>query len=374
MLAGSPSPRATAALEILCRDTTRPDPVTIDMRGGYALGPIGPGRGRVLVAIEREPSPPFDMTELNNQLAKAFGAAMGVILLVAILLGLLVFRVIVSRLHRLRACLGAVGEGDLSCRMDNPGSDEIGDLGRSFNGMAERLQNVVSKLEQVDESRRQFLADISHELRTPLTSIRANLESVVENRDGETGRRVLGVQDCRQEVTRSLEEVEHVASLVEDLLELGRMESPRFHLERDDCVLQVLAIDALARLARSIENRRIQIAKHLSPEPVRRTVDARRMRQVLTNLLSNAIRSVDEGGVIEVTVEERDGKAVIEIADNGPGIATEQLPRIFERFEAGSRGGTGLGLSIVRRLVEAHGGNVELRPRPERGIVAVVQL
>jgi signal transduction histidine kinase len=317
-------------------------------------------RGWLVLGYERPRYDPRDRDELSRHMSQAGAAGMSAVLLVALLVGMVAFRAIARPLRVLADALGDVAEGDLARRVPEGGADEIGRLGRSFNRMAERLQELVRRLEDVDVRRREFLAHVSHELRTPLTSVRANLESMIEREDSA--------------VALSLEEVEHMGCLVEDLLELARMESPGYALEREEVVLQRLVANTIARLKTSVQNRHVEISTHLDPEPLRRLVDARRITQVVTNLLVNAIRSVDEGGKIEVTVAERDGRALIEVADDGPGIPESQREHLFEPFRSGTRGGTGLGLAIVRKLVESHGGRVELVPREPHGTIARVEI
>lgn len=381
--------------------TDRAIVLKFDRNAGHASAPVPGGRGFVLVTAEVpstfEPAAP---EEMNRFMAQAAAAAIVVIFLVAAALGLLVFRTITRRLSRLGECLSGVAEGNLACRVTDPGTDEIGDLGRSFNTMAQRLENVVKSLEEIDERRRNFLADVSHELRTPLTTVQVSLESILESRilppggrgqadeptvaeevpaEKSTATTALQLSPdagsfLRESLRICQEEANHVSSLVDDLLELARMDSPRYTLDRKDSVLQRIAADCVGRLKTALENRSIRVVTHFAPEPVRRDVDARRIGQALTNLLTNSIRSLDEGGIIEVVVEERDGRARIEIADDGPGISPADAEHVFERFRSGHRGGTGLGLSIVKRIVEAHGGRVGLEPREGRGTRATIEL
>ncbi|MBI4861443.1 MAG: HAMP domain-containing histidine kinase [Candidatus Riflebacteria bacterium] len=369
----APSPDRDAGTE------ARADPLTRLEAAGFITRIEMPGNRGSLVVGHRPVVPDLpDRDELDRHLMQAGAAALTVVLLVAIVLGLVTFWVIARRLRELGTCLGAVAEGELSRRIPSPGKDEIGHLGHSFNRMAQRLQEVVSNLEQVDVKRREFLADVSHELRTPLTSVRANLESLLPRRSGQTDgppdAAAAAAQGRSQAVAMSLEEVEHMACLVEDLLELARMESPEYRLVREEVVIQRVVADVISRLRTSIDNRRIQVVTRFSPDPLRREVDPRRIGQVVTNLLVNSIRSLDQGGTIEVRVAEEEGRGLIELGDTGPGIPEQQREHLFEPFHTTSRGGTGLGLAIVSKLVAAHGGQVELTARPGGGTLARVLL
>lgn len=332
----------------------------LEESGALVQSELPKGQGWLVLSQERPRWEPTDRDELSRHLAQAGAAGVSAVLLVALFVGMVAFRAIARPLRTLADALGDVAEGDLARRVPGGGADEIGRLGRSFNRMAERLEELVHRLEDVDERRREFLAHVSHELRTPLTSVRANLESLIDRDDAA--------------VALSLEEVEHMSCLVEDLLELARTESAAYTLERKEVVLQRLVSHTIARLGTSVKNRGVAIVTHFDPVPVRRDVDERRIGQVVTNLLVNAIRSLDTGGTIDVTVTQREGRAVLEIGDNGPGIPAEQREHLFEPFHAGRRGGTGLGLAIVRKLVESHGGTIELEPREGGGTIARVQL
>jgi len=326
------------------------------------LGTPG-GKGYVLFAAREDRGP-------HTAEIEAAAYHLLAILIVAASLGLLAFRALTRRLIEVRQCLSGVAGGDLTLRVNNPGPDEIGDLGRSFNAMAERLQKVVQELESVDRRRRQFLADIAHELKTPVTALRAHLERS----------QGVSIEDAAVEtkgaVSIAIEEVTRLSLLIEDLLELARLDSAEFRLKKEEEVLQRVAWRAIMRFSAAVSNRRIQMIPRLSPEPLPCLVDARRIEQVIANLIQNSIHSLDDEGTLEVLVEEREGKAVIEVMDNGPGIPEEELSRVFQRFYSVSSGGagTGLGLSIVKRLVEAHGGTVRLEPRSGGGLRAIVEL
>lgn len=345
---------------------------------GYATRMQVPSnRGWIYVVQEPVGPEPPDRDDINWQLMQAGGAALVVLLLVAISTGLVAFWAIARKLRELGQNLVAVAEGDLTRRVPNPGSDEIGTLGKSFNQMATRLSETVARLEEVDEKRREFLADVSHELRTPLTSVRANLEALLEPEPpppAEGPDDDLGPGPHEQAVTHSLEEVEHMTCLVEDLLELARMDSPQYKLVKEEVSLQKVVSDRLERLRTSVTNRGICLKTTFAKEPVRRVLDARRIGQVVTNLMVNAIRSLDQGGKIDIKVFEESDRAVIEICDTGPGIPEQVRARLFEPFVTTRSGGTGLGLAIVRKLVEAHDGQIHLLPREGGGTVARVEL
>jgi len=229
----------------------------------------------------------------------------------------------------------------------------------------------VTERRRVDEVRRDFVANASHELRTPLTSIRGFVEALEDGalEDPATSRRFL--EKIRTHADR-------MAALVSDLLELSRLESGERppHWERvaaDEVVDEV--VGGLSALAAA---KQIEVVTEVSVESVE--TDRDRLRGVLENLVENALKYTPAGGRVAVSARPEGDAAVFEVADDGPGIAAEHLPRIFERFyrvdKARSRelGGTGLGLSIVKHLVESLGGAVSVSSEPGRGSRFVVRL
>jgi two-component system phosphate regulon sensor histidine kinase PhoR len=229
----------------------------------------------------------------------------------------------------------------------------------------------VTERRRVDEVRRDFVANASHELRTPLTSIRGFVEALEDGalEDAATSRRFL--EKIRTHADR-------MAALVSDLLELSRLESgerpPQWErVPADEVVDEV--VGGLSALARA---KQIEVVTDVSVASVE--TDRDRLRGVLENLVENALKYTPQGGRVTVAARPEGELAVFEVADDGPGIAAEHLPRIFERFyrvdKARSRelGGTGLGLSIVKHLVESLGGAVSVSSEPGRGSRFVVRV
>lgn len=322
---------------------------------------VGPERGFVACGM-RPPGPPEDFWKVVLQTA---GAAITTVFVVAALLGLIVFRLLTRRLDQLQRCVAGIADGELDLRVGQPGPDEIGDLGRSLNRMAERLQRVVGELNENDKRRRELLADISHELKTPLTVLRGHLEELLDAPPGEADRKSASI---------AFEESDRLALLIDDLLELARMQSSEFRLNRKEVILQRVVAKAVDRFQMAAANRQIQLLTRFSDEPLRMMLDHRRIEQVVANLVQNALKHVEAGGQIEVGVEIAGEGAQITVSDNGRGMAPEDLEAAFDRFKTGSvdHGSTGLGLSIVKQLVEAHGGTVRLECRAEGGVRAVV--
>lgn len=224
-----------------------------------------------------------------------------------------------------------------------------------------------AEVEQVRRSHRRLVADTSHELRNPLTVVRTNLDML---------RRDLG-GPLREEIWREAEsEVERMARLVEELLLITTVEEPR-RLKRDPVRLDVLAREMGGRIQRAYPDRVIDLS---ALDEVCVTGDRDKLAQILMNLVENAARYTPPEGEIKVRLWAESGQAVLEVDDNGIGIAPEHIPYLFDRFfrvdPARSRasGGTGLGLPIVQLLTRRHGGEVTVASTPGRGSTFRVSL
>ncbi|MER6398181.1 HAMP domain-containing sensor histidine kinase [Kitasatospora sp. NPDC001603] len=269
--------------------------------------------------------------------------------------------------ERISALPLAAGEVVLDDRV--PGADprtETGRVALAFNRMLGHVENSLAQRHASENRLRAFAADAGHELRTPLATIRGHAELAL----GHPG-------SAPAEVTHSLRRIDaesvRMGAIVEDLLLLARLDAGR-PLAREEVDLTRIALDCTqdARVAAPGHHWRLE----LPPEPVVVTGDEHRLRQVVTNLLSNAHRHTPEGTTVVLRVEARR----ITVSDDGPGIPPELAPHVFERFVRGdssrsrTSGGTGLGLAIAEAVATAHGGTVTLSPRPGGGTVVTVTL
>jgi two-component system phosphate regulon sensor histidine kinase PhoR len=211
-------------------------------------------------------------------------------------------------------------------------------------------------VEAAQKSRREFVANVSHELRTPLTSIQGYVETLIEdpNPKPETTRDFLGV---------ILKNATRMNRLTEDLLALASVESPDYKLSLQPARASVLVKDAIESLGGMVVDSGVKIQSGGAPDSVV-MADPDAMNQVFGNLIENALKYAKDGKRIRVGAQALDGEVQFTVQDFGPGIASEHLERIFERFyridKARSResGGTGLGLAIVKHIVQAHGGRI----------------
>ncbi|MDR6884668.1 HAMP domain-containing sensor histidine kinase [Bacillus sp. 3255] len=242
----------------------------------------------------------------------------------------------------------ALALGDFSGRVPVRGKDEIASLSGSLNRMA-------GKLQKVEEGRKRFLSEISHELRTPLTTIRASLQGITDG--------VVEPEDAKEFIQVSLQETLRLSALVDDLLELSSFEEKQVRLsfQRTD-VSEVIGL-VVTQLKMKAKSKGIELHAD-APVPYRVSADADRLRQVFINLLDNAINHIPEGSEAGIRVRTVKNERWIEVWDNGPGIAPEKLPYLFDRFykadESRNRSGAGLGLTICKHIMEAHGGSIRV--------------
>jgi signal transduction histidine kinase len=274
----------------------------------------------------------------------------------------LLARGMTSPLREMAAAARAMAGGDYGRRVQATSQDEVGELARAFNAMA-------GQLAEVDRARRDLVANASHELRTPITSLQAKLENVVD-----------GVEPPDPESLRTmLKQVERLSRLVSQLLDLSRLESGSFPLQRGTFAVGEVLRDAAEECR--LQAPATQLVVDVDPPGLAADGDRDRVHQVVANLLENAVRHSPPGGLVAVRARaEATSRVRIEVSDDGPGIPEEAAPRVFERFyradaaRASRDGGAGLGLAIARWIVDLHGGEIRVEAGPTRGCRMVVVL
>ncbi|MBT8165684.1 MAG: HAMP domain-containing histidine kinase [Acidimicrobiia bacterium] len=260
--------------------------------------------------------------------------------------------------RRLIEAAGALADGDYSVRVDPSGSAAIRSVVASFNDMAQRLETA-------DEQRRRLLADLGHELRTPLTVVRGEIEAMLD-----------GVHEIDEEHLRLLmNEVTVMERLLEDLRTLSLIDAGRLELHREPTDLTALVEDVADGYRRRASEAAVSVAVRSTGDLPELVVDPVRIREVLTNLVVNALRAMPDGGELVFRVGHGPTGAVVEVTDTGTGIGQDELEHVFDRFHKGSTSrGSGLGLTISRDLVVAHGGSMALRSEPGEGTTVRIEL
>jgi signal transduction histidine kinase len=265
------------------------------------------------------------------------------------------FRRVAVALDELVEAADRVESGDYTARVTEPnrGPHSMRNLTRGFNEMVARLE--------IDEAqRRTLLADVSHELRTPLTVVQGNIEAMLD-----------GVHEADEaHLAAILEETRVLGRLVDDLRTVALSESGSLPLHREPTDLSIVVTDAVAAFRPAADAAGIDLRLEIADEIPLLDVDPVRVREVVSNLVANALRHTPAGGSIGIDsrVEAGGRDVAVSVRDSGSGIEPELLPHVFDRFvkSAGSRG-SGLGLAIARGLVEAHGGTIDVVSAPGEG-------
>ena len=275
---------------------------------------------------------------------------------IAVVLAFFLSRLTLTPVKALTSAAKQLGRGDFSQRVQIKNRGEMGELARTFNSMA-------GDLERADKLRQNMVADVAHELRTPLSNIQGYLEAL---RDG--------VVKPDKETIRSLyEEASLLSRLVDDLQELSLAEAGELKLVRQAEDIGELIRQAVTAVEAQKRAKEVSLAVELPDRLPLVNIDSRRIGEVLRNLLENAVAHTGKGDTVIVAARQLDRLVEISVADTGEGIPAKELPNIFERFyrvdksRARATGGSGLGLTIARRLVEAHGGSIEVQSEPGKG-------
>ncbi|WP_285589926.1 HAMP domain-containing sensor histidine kinase [Herbidospora sp. NBRC 101105] len=310
------------------------------------------------------------VTQITTRLGLIVVLGGAVVLALAGLIGIVLVRRSLRPLAEIERTAGSIAAGNMSSRVpDRDPRTEVGRLARSLNGMLAQIEKAFddrsrseAAARESEERMRRFVADASHELRTPLTSIRGYAEF----------HRQAPQTDVTRLMRRIESEAERMSLLVDDLLLLARLDQQR-PLQSKPVDLLAIAGDAVQDARILAPGRSISLAVEGTTAPIV-PGDEVRLRQVVGNLMSNALTHTPDGVPVTVTVGAAGSEAFVEVADKGPGMTSEEAARVFERFYRADparthdeSSGTGLGLSIVSSLVKAHGGTVTVETSPGTG-------
>jgi signal transduction histidine kinase len=256
------------------------------------------------------------------------------------------------------AAADRAGTGDLTVRVREAGPPFLRSIAHAFNTMIERLQRQ-------DDRRRQLMADVAHELRTPLSVMQGRLEGILDG--------VYGRDDAQ--LKEVLEDARLLSRLVEDLRTLANAEAGALVLQREPTDLGVLATETVKSFRAQADAQRVRLSIVVEPGVPLIEIDPIRIREVLTNLIANALQHTPPDGSVSIAIMPRDGSVVIEVRDTGSGVPAGQLDKVFDRFYRGPESrGSGLGLAIARKLVAAHGGTIVASSEPGRGATFTITI
>ena len=289
---------------------------------------------------------------------------MAIVLAAVLVVDLLVLRTITRPIGELNEGISRMSKGDLSARVRVRGNNEFAGLARAFNSMSERL-------EQLDNSRSQFVSNASHELKTPLSTMKILIETLMYQDPMDPAMTKEFLTDVNKEIDR-------LNRIVSDLLTLVNIDSG-VKLNAAELDIGSLVSEQVKRLSPLARENGIEL-DCVANETLEVNGDQLKLQQVVYNIIDNAIKYTPRGGEVHCSVVRSGRKAVIRVSDTGVGIPQEDLPHIFDRFyrvdKARSRetGGTGLGLSIVKQFVLLHGGTIDAKSAPGKGSTFIIEL
>ena len=308
---------------------------------------IRTGGGVVLLA----PSEPLQQ---SLTLARRYlRVAAAITLLLGTGLALMLARGLLRPVIAIEKATRSIARGDFSTRVDVPSGDELGRLAAAVNQM-------TGQLEAYESRRREFLANVAHELRTPLSYIRGYTQAMAEG--------LLRSPEEQERYQRIVhEESIRIGRLVDDLMDLAQIEEGQMPLDLTPLDLLLPAEQAAATIRPLAEEKGVSIQVLAPADRPHVKADGGRIQQVIFNLLDNGLRYTPAGGTLTVTLEPGGALMTVRVTDTGPGIDTETLPLVFERFHKKHSSGRGLGLAIVRSIIRAHGGEVGAESPPGKG-------
>ncbi len=331
----------------------------------FAIEPdqtVGPAAEKYIVGVLR--ILPGDSADINRAALQITYETIGqyfiwgglVAIAIALLLTFVLSRHILAPVKSLINATRHFGKGDFSPRVDDKDKGELGELAQSFNSMA-------ADLERTERLRRNMVADVAHELRTPLSNLKGYLEAISDGL----------IKPDKNTISSLNEEASSLSRLVDDLQELSLADAGEIKLNMQSEDISGLIKDTVTGVQAKATARGLALSTDLPETLPAANIDSHRIKQVLLNLLENAVAHTDKGGKITVTARQQEKMIHVSVADTGEGIPAKDLPLIFERFyrvdrsRARKTGGSGLGLTIAKRLVEAHGGTIEVKSEPGQG-------
>jgi signal transduction histidine kinase len=293
------------------------------------------------------------------------GIAVGSILL-ALALGYAISWSLVGPVRQIEARFNELAAGDFGKELGVQNRDEFGELATNLNRMSAELGRLYRQIETANQHKSEFLANMSHELRTPLNAIIGFSEVLLERLFGE-------LNDKQADYLKDIHSSgKHLLSLINDILDLSKVEAGKMELDRSVFDLPSAISTAVALVRERAQRHNIALKLNVSPDIGELNADERKVKQILVNLLSNAVKFTPDGGSIEVSAQRDTNMVSIAVRDTGIGIATEDQEAVFDEFKQVGHSntkqeGTGLGLALAKKFVELHGGKIWLESEPGKG-------
>lgn len=317
------------------------------------------------------PLAPLEQQIKSIRQISLWGALLGMGL--ATILSVFILKTMTRPLLNMEAVAHAIADGEFGKQVPMVTNDEVGKLAASLNNMSLQLKEKIEAIERLDKTRQEFVSNVSHELRTPLTVIQSFSEAILDGLVKKEMERDFYLKNI-------LEESKRLKRLVDDLLDLKALEAGPTLADMEYVLISKLVMVTAGNFMSLAREKDIELNVTIKDKEVTVYGNIDRLKQVMTNLIGNAIAHTQPGGRVEIKEEQKDDRVLLSVADNGPGIPQEEIEHIWERFykvdksRARGAGGTGLGLAIARRIVELHGGTVTVESVLSQGSVFTVDL
>ena len=303
---------------------------------------------------------------------RLFVAVAAASILLALLLGYVISSSLVRPIRAMEARLGDIASGDFSGRVEVANRDELGSLSANINLMNDELGRLYKELESASRHKSEFLASMSHELRTPLNAVIGFSQVLRQQMFGELNEKQV------EYVDDILSSGQHLLNLINDILDLAKVEAGRMELQPTPFALPETLRNAMAMIRERATRQDVTLAVDIDDSVGEIDADERKVKQILFNLLSNAVKFTPSGGTVTLAARTDGRGAIVSVRDTGVGISADEQARIFEDFYQLSPGmtqeGTGLGLALTKRLVDLHGGELTVESTPGAGSTFTVWL
>jgi len=283
------------------------------------------------------------------------------------MIGLILFAVLTRRLRNMAGVVKEFEQGAYEKRIDVSSNDEIGQLGESFNQMADTIVSNMDELKRTDKLRRDLIANVSHDLRSPLASIQGYLETILMKES------TISPEKRRQFLELILRDTEMLNQMVHELFELSKLDANETEPQPESFLIAELVQDVVMKYKDPAEKSGLELTSDIPQNLPSVQADIAMIERALSNLLDNAIRYTPEGGEVHVELRQSDNHIDVTVADNGIGIPEEDLPHIFDRFFRSEKsrtmknGSTGLGLAITKKLLELHDSQIQVESQQSEG-------
>lgn len=327
---------------------------------------VSPSLGSLDSGFVRVALPLTEVAIVDQHVQKIIWAVGLLTVLISAVVSYQVSKRITRPILGLASTAGQIRQGNLQQRAEITSQDEIGALGEAVNSMAEKLASDIARMKKLEQVRSEFLGNVSHELRTPIFSIQGFLETLLDGAIDDPAVNREFLERAHRQATR-------LNTLLNDLIDISRIESGDMKMSFRYFPIAELLEQAVEEVRDQAEKKQIRLSCRVIP-PIKEVYgDRERLKQALSNLVDNAVKYTGEGGSVECRAQMRGNRCLVEVEDNGVGIAAQHLERIFERFyrvdhdRSREAGGTGLGLAIVKHIVEAHGSEVKVKSQVGKG-------